>query len=260
MTQIRCSVIIPFHKELDLINTAVQSVLKQQGIEDVRVEIIIVNDGEVPNDLIIQEIEPLGTCDIAVLCNEAEKGPGGARNTGLDHAQGKYVFFLDADDEWHVAKLAKQLSLLNSGRTFVCSGYCVEGTTNIIKPKFPPSTVFELAICDGIGTSTVGLSVDLIGAERFGNLDKAQDLEFWLRLAARANFKFASVDEHLVTYRPSGRTRNKLVQAYFVYKALVGKRLSLTQRLIIIVMRTLNSVHRLRWLKIGVTRFDCDNA
>lgn len=43
------------------------------------------------------------------LLNESKKGANGARNTGIVHAKGDYVSFLDSDDEWHPEMLEKQI-------------------------------------------------------------------------------------------------------------------------------------------------------
>lgn len=64
-----------------------------------RIEIdhfIVIDD----RDAILPPDEKNGNVATHFLHNGHEKGPGGARNTGLDHADGEFVFFLDADDVW----------------------------------------------------------------------------------------------------------------------------------------------------------------
>ncbi len=89
------SCIIPVYNRQELINECVQSVLAQTYSH---YEIIIVNDGstdqtsDVATKLAQQHAEK-----IRVL-NQSNQGPGAARQLGLDHAQGKYIQFLDSDD------------------------------------------------------------------------------------------------------------------------------------------------------------------
>lgn len=69
--------------------------LKHQSLKDI--EILVVNDGSVDSTQKIVESYCLKDGRI-VLFNQENKGPGGAKNTGLDHASGKYIFFLDGED------------------------------------------------------------------------------------------------------------------------------------------------------------------
>ena len=65
------------------------------------IEVLLVDDCSTDNTVsVIQEIQqshPRGNC-IRLLCQERNSGPGIARNRMIDEAQGRYLFFMDADD------------------------------------------------------------------------------------------------------------------------------------------------------------------
>lgn len=66
-------------------------------IEDIDYEIVMVNDGSPDNSFEVAKSLALTNSKIKVISQE-NKGLGGARNTGINTATGKYILFLDADD------------------------------------------------------------------------------------------------------------------------------------------------------------------
>jgi glycosyltransferase involved in cell wall biosynthesis len=90
------SVVIPLYNKEPHVARAISSVLAQT-LEDF--EIIVVNDASTDNSEF--EVQKFGDARIRILQRGAP-GPGGyaARNLGITHAQGEWVAFLDADDEW----------------------------------------------------------------------------------------------------------------------------------------------------------------
>ncbi|MDD3153347.1 MAG: glycosyltransferase family 2 protein [Victivallaceae bacterium] len=90
------SVILPiYRKEPELVRASLESVLGQTLSE---LEVLAVNDAS-PDDLGTLLAE-YATRDsrLRVLTHETNRGVSAARNTGLDHATGEYVMFLDPDD------------------------------------------------------------------------------------------------------------------------------------------------------------------
>jgi glycosyltransferase involved in cell wall biosynthesis len=87
------SVIIPTYDRLELLKRALQSV-KEQSFSDY--EIVVVDDGSkdgtrewlAENESWLREIR------------QSNKGPGVARNAGVQTAFGEYCAFLDSDDVW----------------------------------------------------------------------------------------------------------------------------------------------------------------
>ncbi len=100
MHMFRLSIIIPvYNSEKTLANTL--DSLNRLSAESKRTaEVIVVNDGSQDRSMEIlasklASIAPL-SCELVTQTNQ---GLAAARNTGLAHSRGQYVFFLDADDE-----------------------------------------------------------------------------------------------------------------------------------------------------------------
>ena len=94
MDSLSFSIIIPAYNASMFIERAVNSVVKQH-ISDW--ELIIVENGS--NDGTYQLCERLTHTDARIKLYRSEKGVSNARNLGIDKATGKWVVFLDADDE-----------------------------------------------------------------------------------------------------------------------------------------------------------------
>ena len=91
-SDMKVSVIMPAYNAEGYIRKAIGSVLTQ-GLKDF--ELIIVNDGSTDNTLDI--ISSFDDSRIRII-NQSNRGPGAARNAGLNIALGEYVMFLDSDD------------------------------------------------------------------------------------------------------------------------------------------------------------------
>ncbi len=95
MTKI--SVIIPVYNVEKYLSTCLDSVLAQTFKD---FEIICVNDGSTDGSLDILNAYAQKDARIKVITQE-NQGLSGARNTGLFHAKGEYIYFLDSDDAIH---------------------------------------------------------------------------------------------------------------------------------------------------------------
>ena len=92
----KLSIIIPVYNVEKYIERCINSALNQDLSKD-EYEIIVVDDESPDNSaVIIKEIQK--KYDNIKLFSQKNKGLGGARNTGLKNAKGKYILFLDADD------------------------------------------------------------------------------------------------------------------------------------------------------------------
>ena len=90
----KVSVIIPAYNVEDYIDETLQSFINQT-LQDI--EIIVVDDGSTDSTCKILEKYQQMDNRISILHQE-NKGAGIARNLGMEHATGEYLYFFDADD------------------------------------------------------------------------------------------------------------------------------------------------------------------
>jgi len=106
----KVSVIIPTHNRADLLPNAIRSVISQ---EYKNMEIVVVDDGSLDNTQnVIKHLQGKYS-NLFYYKNERSKGPSGARNTGIEHASGDILSFLDSDDIWLENHLKIGLELFN---------------------------------------------------------------------------------------------------------------------------------------------------
>ena len=91
--EIQISVVIPVYNAENTINNCIESALKQD-LESF--EVILVNDGS--NDSTSRILEQYSDNPQVKIFHQVNMGVSAARNLGLSHASGEYVFFLDSDD------------------------------------------------------------------------------------------------------------------------------------------------------------------
>jgi glycosyltransferase involved in cell wall biosynthesis len=100
------SVIIPTHKRPHLVPRAVKSALTQTLKS---IEVIVVVDG--PDSATVEVLEQIDDSRLKVMVLPTNVRLAGARNAGVQAAQGTWIAFLDDDDEWLPEKLERQLEV-----------------------------------------------------------------------------------------------------------------------------------------------------
>ena len=230
------SVIIPTYKNRGSLENSIKSVLEQdyKGL----LEIIVVDDNN-PNTTEREATEKLMSRyknDAKVIYIKHEKNSNGAaaRNTGISHARGKYIAFLDDDDFFLNGKISMQASYLDSHPDFdavycfakrgkhYCSQRVIEGdgTRDILMLDsnfFTPSLMFRkesLYKINGFDES----------------FRRHQDYELLLRFFA-AGYKIGCVPEILIEIGknqgeniPTGEKVNQLKSYFFEkFKSFIEK-------------------------------------
>lgn len=129
------------------------------------------------------------------------KSPGGARNVGLDNASGEYIMFVDGDDRLINASAMTILCDAARGHNAVrMTDHEVTGTT--VKFSTRPTVWLHF------------FSRELIGNDRFSDLQLCEDYEFVKRIRSKPEYDEATVSMPLYRYNYDAdrmRTRIKNV-------------------------------------------------
>lgn len=209
----KVSIIIPAYNAMKYLPETVENVL-QQTFKDY--EVIIVNDGS--SDEIVQWVTDLNHPQV-VLVSQENQGLSGARNTGIQQAQGEYVALLDADDLWHPSKLEKQVQILDqcpkAGLVYTWTALIDEQgqpTGRFFKTEDEGNVWHKLITFNMVGCGSVPLirrsCFDTVGLFDRNLKSFVEDWDLWLRMAPHYEFKV--VKEPLVYYRQltSSASRN----------------------------------------------------
>lgn len=88
------SVIVPLYNKAPWVERCIQSIINQTYLN---IEILIINDGSIDNS---REVVAAIDDSRIKIYDKPNGGVSSARNFGIEMANGKYIAFLDADDEW----------------------------------------------------------------------------------------------------------------------------------------------------------------
>jgi glycosyltransferase involved in cell wall biosynthesis len=181
------SVIIPAYNTKLTIERAIKSVLSQTYQD---YEIIVVDDGSTD-----KTAECIRHFDSTIkYLHQENQGVSAARNAGVAAADGKWIAFLDADDEWHPNKLNIQMKYIISSPNIIFVStkdiYADQGENQPF-PSFAIndseySVWQQIAILrkNKINTSSVLLKRDIFN--KVGGFDvtllHSEDRDLWLKV------------------------------------------------------------------------------
>lgn len=199
------SVIIPAFNAAGFIHKAIESALAQTHHP---FEIIVVDDGSSDDTVEVVRRYPV------TLIEQKNGGPAAARNTGVQHAGGEWLGFLDHDDIWHVNKTAVQLTYATTGVSAMFSA----------KDRSVDQFSFEDLYWRNLGgnpSSSMIRRAEVLALDSF-DTDRAlmglDDYHFWLKfLFAKYQFKITPV---LYDFTPAdnhyGGKQDKMLAAELV--------------------------------------------
>ncbi|GJD21194.1 glycosyl transferase family 2 [Rivularia sp. IAM M-261] len=226
----KVSIIVPVYKAEKYIAATVQSVLEQTYKN---FELLIIDDGSPDRSI---EICRQFTDPRIKIIRQQNRGLPGARNTGIRHATGEYLTFLDADDLWLPEKLEKHVTHLENapkvGVSFSRSAFIDENgqhlgiyqlplltdiTPSLVLCRNPISNgsaaVMRKSVLEAIKfqDNLYGTVEDFYFDEHFR---RSEDIECWIRISVQTNWLLEGIPEALTLYRvtSSGLSANLLEQ------------------------------------------------
>jgi glycosyltransferase involved in cell wall biosynthesis len=195
----KVSIIIPTSNRAQLLIRAIKSVLNQT-FQDF--ELIIVDDGSTDNTKEIVEQYQKNDSRIKYIWQENSGSPPMPKNIGIKHSQGKYIAFLDSDDEWLFEKLEKQLKLFKQGSNKLglvgCDAIIVnEKTTKqwiYHTPKYSTKDNFVRLLDGNFVCSTSSTMIKKSVLDDVGDFDEnflfPEDWDLWIRISQKYRIDF----------------------------------------------------------------------
>ncbi|MGB5963087.1 MAG: glycosyltransferase family A protein [Coleofasciculaceae cyanobacterium] len=208
----KVTVVIPAYNAMRYLPETMETALAQTFTD---FEVLVVNDGSTDNtaEWVSQVTDPR-----VRIVSQENKGLAGARNTGIAHAKGEYIAYLDADDLWEPTKLEKQVRCLDEnpevGLVYTWTALADQygkSTGRVISSHAEGNVWHELIefnmVCCGSTPLIRRSCFDVVGLFS-PDVSPSDDWDMWLRIANK--FSFGVVKEALIRYRqhPSNSSKN----------------------------------------------------
>ena len=192
------SVIVPCFNAEAYLDRCLESLARQTLPQD-RLEVICVDDCSTDATPAMLDRYRDRIANLRILRHAKNRKQGAARNTGLDAAIGRYVFFLDSDDFLRVDALEMMLNLVDDGDALTCQHV----QTRFDKPhkrsvsnRHVKTTLARAALENTIGWWPFGILIrrDLleINRIRFREGVYFEDIDFNIRV-------YLAASSHVVT-------------------------------------------------------------
>jgi glycosyltransferase involved in cell wall biosynthesis len=193
--EIDVSIIIPLYNAARTLARTLHST-QNQGVT---VETILINDCSQDDSSLVAASLQKQYSDISLIELEKNVGAAAARNVGIQHARGKYIAFLDADDVWLPGKLRTQIAAFEADPqcTLVsCDTLQITPRGEVlrrghsVKPPVSGADAWKTLLrYNFIPTPTVLTRSELV--QSVGGFDESlvvsEDLDLWISLARKGN-------------------------------------------------------------------------
>lgn len=188
------SIIIPNYNKGDYIKECLESVFNQD-IQKEKLEVIVIDDGSTDNSVNIIKEFPVK------FFQTNRKGAGGARNVGLDNANGEYILFLDSDDFISNNQVLTKLDNIAKGQDVIFLSYIKNEFGNITVQNEERNSIAEkIEKTKFLSGPTKCYRKDIIGNTRYTEYTAYEDVNFTIECMCKCK-TFDYLDEPYFTYR-----------------------------------------------------------
>lgn len=214
------SVIIPLYNKADRVGSTLQSVLNQNFTD---FEICLIDDGSTDNSL---EIVNAFRDNRLKIFKQTHQGVSSARNRGIKEAKGRFLAFLDADDEWYsdylttlhqmilehpgVKVFGVAMDMYYRGRRMALN-YALRGKKAQEVSFFESSRYRTFLSCSSVAISP---EVFIQLGEFDKRLSQGEDTDFWFRLGLQFRLVFHPVSKACYYYSDSNFIPGKLPEPW----------------------------------------------
>ncbi|MHA1381845.1 MAG: glycosyltransferase family 2 protein [Candidatus Helarchaeota archaeon] len=221
------SVIIPTYNRAKLLPRAIRSVLNQTYEN---FEIIIIDDASKDNTQ--EVVNSFSDRRIKYICLYERVGVAAARNIGIKTSEGKFLTFLDSDDEWHPMKLKAQIDAINrfdkeigiiytsTLRKYDDKQYAIP--SNKVKKK--EGYLFRNMILGRYLVPTPSALVKKICFEKCGyfdeNLRVLEEWDLWIRMSKFFKLGYINKPMTFSYYTPSSLSTHRELFALGIWKII----------------------------------------
>ena len=222
----KVSIITPLYNSEKYIAEAIQSVLIQSYTD---FEMIIIDDHS--DDRSVNIVKEFNDERIQLICLSQNKGAGIARNKGIEKANGRFIAFLDSDDQWLPNKLEKQINFMRSRNISFCfsSFYLMNENGKHLKKyreALPRVDYTKMLNNNYIGCLTAIYDTETLGKIYMTDHKKRQDWGLWLKILSKTNLA-ESIEEPLALYRLGNKSLshyklNLIRPNYLFYRDQLG--------------------------------------
>ncbi len=224
------SVIVPTFNRPDMLADTLKSILAQTYPA---IEIVVVNDAGCNVEKLVKEVAP----NAVYIAHPHNRGLAAARNTGINHATGKYIAYLDDDDIFypeHIASLVKFLENSDYRVAYSDAHRALQHKDGdrfvTVKREVLYSREFDydaILVDNFIPVLCVMHEKEcLANCGMFDeSLPRHEDWDFWIRMSRHERFAHLPTVTCEFTYRPSGSGMTSETLPLFIrtYQAIYRK-------------------------------------
>lgn len=196
------SIILPAYNRADTIDVPVRSVLRQTFIDW---ELIFVDDGSTDDTKL--KMTGYLTDQRIKYFYQSNKERSSARNTGIEKACGKYICFIDSDDEYledHLTVFYDKIMSDDKNDQLLFTKTLIKSTGGELSVKPVPSinSLNKFAFLMHYTFTPINVCIDknILKKNKFDErLNFGEDLDLWLRIAAEG-YRLVEIDHATAIY------------------------------------------------------------